>query len=1633
VSQIAFPEAGDVVRLAMIDSKKPAANPSTPRAVARPPRARTSAAGAGAPAVGPSATQDYAAGDELEPAAPHGLGGALGARGADAAAASQAAADRARYFMDVQRDQWRYYADHVGAATNHLPPDNVRVEQGKPAVVDHRTSPTNIGLYMLCTVTAQQLGYIDQGEALARLRDTVATLKKLPKYTGTVTDAAGAVHPVEHLYNWYSIDGQPKEIGAGFISTVDNGNFVAFLVAIVTALGDADPKLTAELKDMIGKMRFDVFYDPHKGLLRHGANVTDGKLNLTAGSYDMVITEARCAYATAIMLGQIPKKAWTNMKTKLGKEIDGLQVNKSLPFQAYTGTMFEYLTPRLLMKHDGTPFGAADEQAVQVQMSEVAGGIWGKSEANSNTSQGYSAFGARCLSQSREFLPVGLDVIAPYASQMATGLAPERVQKNLEKMEEVGLRGKYGFYESATVRKRGKAYDYDVCPQFYAHHIGMGMLGTANHLLRDVVTDWFHGSEYNEGGAIEALLRTPVTAYAKPATKRPQEAALTNAYAYERQVTYDKAEIVGNGQFVSHVKSVGGSTWVAQSYALSHNEVFYVRDDDSGQLLPLKLDAPDRVITTDRGRRFEYDVPAPGGGKLGIGIDISVSAETRAKIARVIVQNQSGRPQRLSITGGLDWIMDDVNAYLGHPVYRNLYVETERDAESGAVVARRRTMQGPEQDRQPYGFFAIAGAKADWADSSRTSIVGRLGSLMAPAAVTRSAKDDAHGGVFGATLDPAAALGKSLHVPAGETSELAFVAGVADDRAAIPAVVKQVERELKNPKAPRGVPHYPPDTSHAKMLELAQRTERSLRIRPSGKVARGVSDSSKGEPIHRFEDGGRVVVVTDPAATKKPWSMVASNGTYGFVATASGWAYSFGGNSQQNRITPYMPDNTTELPLRGVVVKDRATGKSFSIAPNPAPGDGQYSVEMAPGSIKYVYRADDGLVLSMTQFVAKDDPCELWQIDIENGSNTDRDLELASFLKWALGASYPANADKTKVTVEGGVVFAESPDSILPGSVAFHALVADGKVVEKDLFGTKSDPFSGLAVDLKVAKGGKQGLAFVLGQATSKAEAQRVLGRYGVGASGGAQGASKVTAALDVARGAVRDTLDTLQVKTPDGSFDVMMNTWLPYQAYYAHYLARSGFYQSGGAYGFRDQLQTVMNLLDSGSPFFKDVARSHIIESARHQFPEGDVQHWWHPHNNLGQRSTITDNLLWLPLALAHYAEVTGDHTILDEQAQFSVARPLNAGELDHVAPMPFSEQTASMYDHATRAIDLVLKRIGSHGLPLIGKGDWNDGLDRVGHLGKGESVWLAFFAYDVLQKFAGVADQRGDVAVATRYREEARKLQASIDKHAWHGGHYLRAWADSGDKVDFNDAIVQSWAVLSGAADGKRAVEAVASAVKDLYDDDAKTILLFDKVLDKEEWGGSLAAYPNGLRENNAQYTHGSSWLPRAVAQLGDGDWAMKLFGALLPTVHADDPRYGAEPYVVAADIYGGAKAGEGGWTWYSGGPSWIYRTGIELILGLQFKDGDKLKIDPCIPRAWPSFQATHQKGASLYTIDVQNPESVSKGVNSIRVDGKDVDPAVGIQLVDDGKPHKVEVVMGAVPGVAQFSLDDALAADR
>lgn len=874
------------------------------------------------------------------------------------------------YFRQLAKDQWRYYADNVNATTNFLPPDNVKIEKGNPLAADYRTSPTNIGLYMLSTMAAQKIGLIGLQEALTRLRQTVSTIKKLPKFTQTINGLR-----VEHLYNWYSINGKPAEIGDRFISTVDNGNLSAFLVATLTAVGRADPVLVRDLQNIVERMRFDVLFDSKKNALFHGAQVNDGRLNFTSGHYDMLISEARSAYAIAIMLGHIPPTAWTGLKSKLGSELANIESNPELKFQSYTGTMFEYLTPRLLMKHGGTPLGEADSQALRLQMADTVGGIWGKSEANSNTSRGYAAWGVRSLSQSKEFTTTGDQVIAPYASQMAAGLAPEAVFENLKAMDKLGFRERYGQFESVTIKGRGRELRYHVTPQFYAHHIGMGFVALANHLHKDFAVEWVHQSTYNKNHTLENLLSTASDAYKKPSNRK--HVAKTNggnAYAYEPKAK-GKSEIIGNGEFVAHVPGIGGSTWLGKNFALSHNEVFFVRDVKTNQLLPLTLKPPKPVRGTNGAKPFDYTFPQPNGGSLDVSVAISISSASKTKVSKITVTNRTGSNKELEVTGYLDWIMDDVNAYLNHPVYRNLFTLTSLDKSGRIVTARRRTMQGAEQERQPFGYLALGNetpGAADRADGSRTHFLGRLGNLSAPHSVFQQKSK----GEFGATLDPAAALSKSVTVPAGKSKEITFVLGFADSEALIPQLIASASSSATGSAlaAKHGVPTLPPDGTYDRMRELSRRTNRQVRI--SSKPEPTAHLDIPPEKIGRWAEGGKFII-ENPFAPKKPWSMVVSNGKYGFVATHTGWVYSFGSNSQQARVTPYIPDTTSESPVRGVIVKDKKSGESWSITPNPAPlKDGHYEVEVAPGYIEYRFRGKDGLSMAMKMFVAKKNPLE---------------------------------------------------------------------------------------------------------------------------------------------------------------------------------------------------------------------------------------------------------------------------------------------------------------------------------------------------------------------------------------------------------------------------------------------------------------------------------------------------------------------------------------------------------------------------------------------------------------------------------------------------------------------------------
>jgi cyclic beta-1,2-glucan synthetase len=561
--------------------------------------------------------------------------------------------------------------------------------------------------------------------------------------------------------------------------------------------------------------------------------------------------------------------------------------------------------------------------------------------------------------------------------------------------------------------------------------------------------------------------------------------------------------------------------------------------------------------------------------------------------------------------------------------------------------------------------------------------------------------------------------------------------------------------------------------------------------------------------------------------------------------------------------------------------------------------------------------------------------------------------------------------------------------------------------------GAGLDPCGALQSPVELEPEGTVEIVFFLGEAATAADAQALIARYR---------AADLDAVLREVAGHWDDVLGTVQVKTPDRSMDIMLNRWLLYQTLACRMWARSAFYQASGAYGFRDQLQDAMALALSRPA----LTREHLLRAAARQFVEGDVQHWW-LRSGPGVRSRISDDRIWLAYAAAHYVESTGDVALLDERVSFLEGQALRAGEHDAYFQPMIADQSATLFEHCALALDQSLA-LGEHGLPLIGTGDWNDGMNRVGEMGKGESVWLGWFLYATLVAFRPLAKARGEAARAAKWLSHAARLRGSLERAGWDGDWYRRGYYDDGTPLGSStsgecriDSIAQSWGVISGAADPARALRAMAAVDQRLIRGDEGLALLFTPPFDRTPLDpGYIKGYPPGIRENGGQYNHAATWSVIAFAALGQGDRSAELFSLLNPvnrtSTRADVQRYKVEPYVVAADIYSVAPhVGRGGWTWYTGSAGWLYRAGIEAILGFRLQ-GAFLLLAPCIPKAWPRFEIVFKYHSARYEISVENPAGVSRGVACVELDGKTLPKgATRLPLVDDGAAHRVRLILG------------------
>jgi len=777
------------------------------------------------------------------------------------------------------------------------------------------------------------------------------------------------------------------------------------------------------------------------------------------------------------------------------------------------------------------------------------------------------------------------------------------------------------------------------------------------------------------------------------------------------------------------------------------------------------------------------------------------------------------------------------------------------------------------------------------------------------------------------------------------------------------------------------------------------------------------------------KDGNEyAIILKNHETTPAPWINVIANPEFGFQVSESGAGYTWAANSRENQLTPWSNDPVCDPSGEAIFIYD--CDNSMLWSPTSAPirlAKTTYITYHGQGYSRFENQSFD-ICTKLQQFVLPDLPVKISRLQIENKSRGVRRLAITGYLEWVLGFSRAAMAPTilTELDESSQAIFATNPRELEHGTkIAFHCLLQGhtsftcdrgefigrnsdlsqpralltGKPLQS-VCGGGADPCASLQKIIEIKPGEKAEIVFIIGQTEDRQTARNIIGQVKN---------LDLDNALEKVRLHWEDLLGKVQVETPDRSFDLMINRWYLYQTIVCRLWARAAFYQAGGAFGFRDQLQDVLALTIS-SP---QMAREQILRAASRQFIEGDVQHWWHPPKGRGVRTHFSDDLLWLPYVVNHYLQVTQDFAILEEPITFIEGDLLPANQEDAYFTPTTSSETASLYQHCARALDYSLKT-GAHGLPLMGTGDWNDGMNQVGAKGLGESVWLAWFLHENLQNFAPLAETSGEAERGKIWIQHAKKLIKSIEKNAWDGSWYRRAFYDDGTPLGTVasaecqiDSLAQTWAVISGAGQATRAKKAMRSVYKHLVKEENNMILLFTPPFDQTKLDpGYIKGYLPGVRENGGQYTHAATWVVIATALLGEGKLAHDLFSFLNPIHHSGNQtqvnRYKIEPYVAAADVYSQTpNIGRGGWSWYTGAAGWLYRSGVEYLLGLQVS-GNQLTLKPCVPAEWKRFKIQYKHHSSLYIIH-------------IKIEVEKILEAKKIYLVDDGGTHKLNIKFG------------------
>jgi cellobiose phosphorylase len=794
-----------------------------------------------------------------------------------------------------------------------------------------------------------------------------------------------------------------------------------------------------------------------------------------------------------------------------------------------------------------------------------------------------------------------------------------------------------------------------------------------------------------------------------------------------------------------------------------------------------------------------------------------------------------------------------------------------------------------------------------------------------------------------------------------------------------------------------------------------------------------------------FTNSGSEYVITLKAKDlpPSPWINVIANPKFGFQVSESGGGYTWAANSREFKLTPWSNDPVLDPSGEICYLRDEENGMVWSFTPLPIRDDQPYTVRHGQGYTIFSH-VSQGIMQTGTYFVPLNEPLKIIKLTLRNTGKKPRRLAITYYLEWVLGVNRTQTAPyiNTKIDPASGALLAHNVyQDNFSDQFGFLQMVAEEPEIERswtgdraefvgrngslakpaalsrptlsNLTGSGYNPCGAMQLKINLGVEGEQTVTIIIGSAKSNQEMHEYLKSY------------RQTAMTNVSYQEVQefwdDLLGQVQVYTPDSGLNLLLNRWLIYQTLSCRLWARSAFYQSGGAYGFRDQLQDCLALLYA-KPL---LAKAQIVKHAAHQFREGDVEHWWHEETGYGIRTRFSDDLLWLPYTVLRYTEHTGDNTLWQEVIPFLEGEPLQELEMEHYGLTKISAEKASLYEHCLRAIDRSLQ-FGSHGLPLMGGGDWNDGMNQVGKKGQGESIWLGWFLYTICQGIIPVCLEQGDELQAQKFQTAAEQLMEALNRSGWDGYWYRRAYSDNGEPLGSSinnecqiDCIAQAWAVISGAAPKEKAMMAMNSFDEKLVlREDSLVNLLTPPFNNTTPSPGYIQAYPPGVRENGGQYTHGAVWSIIAWAMLGEGNRAYELFHMLSPINHSRNhnevQRYKVEPYVMAADVYSVPPyVGRGGWSWYTGAAGWMYQAGLEWILGLQ-KKGSNLLLNPCIPEDLREYQIKYKFGQTTYQISVKNPSGKQSGCDLLELDGKSLPPKSLIPLINDGQVHQVLLVL-------------------